>query len=201
MPGTTTAEGIDQSFVKALAHPLRVQILIVLNERVASPSDLAEELGAGVSKVAYHVKVLEGAKCVELVRTAQRRGATEHYYRATRRQFFSDSEWKLVPSSAQAGISGRVLQMVFGDVAEAMAEGTFDERDDRHLSRTPMVVDDQGWKDATSLLAETLDGLLRIQAEAADRLAKAGEEGTRTKAEIMHFVSPAPSAKRRRADA
>lgn len=30
--------GVDQKLVKALAHPLRVEILTILNERMASPN-------------------------------------------------------------------------------------------------------------------------------------------------------------------
>ena len=34
-----------QRFGKALSHPLRMRALTILNQRVASPSELAEELG------------------------------------------------------------------------------------------------------------------------------------------------------------
>jgi hypothetical protein len=36
----------------------------------------------------------------ELVRTAQRRGAIEHYYRAVARPFFSARDWAALPASA-----------------------------------------------------------------------------------------------------
>ena len=36
----------DPRIIKALTHPLRVSILGTLEERTASPSELAEELGA-----------------------------------------------------------------------------------------------------------------------------------------------------------
>jgi len=79
----TIPEAIDGRLVRALAHPLRVQILEILSERVASPNDLSEELGVGLGHVAYHTRTLDRCGCVELVDTAQRRGATEHFYKAT----------------------------------------------------------------------------------------------------------------------
>ncbi len=57
-----------------------------------------------------------------------------------------------------------------------------------------MVVDQQGWKDVADLLAETLDRVLEIQAEANERLANGSEEGMLSKVAIMHFKSPAPKA-------
>ncbi len=192
MPKTKKKDGVEQIVAKAFAHPLRVQILIILNERVASPNLLSQELDQSLNLVAYHVRVLEKYDCIELVDTKQRRGATEHFYRATRRQFLSDSEWARMPSALRPGLSGAMLKAVFDDVEEAVNEGTFDEIEDRHLSRVPMVVDKQAWKDVSSLLSNTLDRLLEIQAEASERIANGGEEGMLTKVEMLHFKSPEP---------
>ena len=185
-------DGVEQIVAKAFAHPLRVQILIILNERVASPNLLAQELDQSLNLVAYHVRVLEKYDCIELVDTKQRRGATEHFYRATRRQFLSDAEWSRLPQVLRPGISGAMLKAAFDDIEEAVVKGTMDEIDDRHLSRTPMVVDRQGWDEVASLLAETLDRVLEIQAQSSSRLAAGDEPGTLSKVEIMHFKSPQP---------
>ncbi|HXQ89192.1 MAG TPA: winged helix-turn-helix domain-containing protein [Solirubrobacterales bacterium] len=191
MPKTKNKnEGVEQIVAKAFAHPLRVQILIILNEKVASPNMLAQQLDQSLNLVAYHVRVLEKYDCIELVDTKQRRGATEHFYRATRRQFLTDAEWSRLPESLRPGLSGAMLKSAFDDVEEALDKGTFDEIDDRHLSRTPMVVDQKGWDDATELLLGTLDRLLEIQAEASERLAESGEKSMLSKAVILHFKSP-----------
>ncbi len=193
MPKTKKKDGVEQIVAKAFAHPLRVQILIILNERVASPNLLAQELDQSLNLVAYHVRVLEKYDCIELVDTKQRRGATEHFYRATRRQFLSDSEWARMPQSLRPGLSGAMLKSMFDDIEEAVKSGTFDEKEDRHLSRTPLVVDKEGWDDVATLLAETLDRVIEIQSESQARLAKSGDEGMNTKVEILHFLSPEPS--------
>lgn len=193
MPKTKRhSEDAEHLVAKAFAHPLRVQIMIILNERSSSPSLLSQALGRSLNLVAYHVRVLEKYDCIELVDTKQRRGATEHFYRATRRQFLSDSQWARMPKSLRPGLSGAILKAVFEDVDEAVAKGSFDEDDDRHLSRTPMAVDQQGWGEVAALLNETLDRVLAIQAEATERLAASGEEATLSKVEIMHFRSPQP---------
>ncbi|HVD41720.1 MAG TPA: winged helix-turn-helix domain-containing protein [Solirubrobacterales bacterium] len=187
-------EGVEQVVAKAFAHPLRVQILIILNEKVASPNMLAQQLDQSLNLVAYHVRVLEKYDCIELVDTKQRRGATEHFYRATRRQFLTDSEWSRLPKSLRPGLSGAMLKSAFDDVEEALDKGTLDELEDRHLSRTPMVVDEKAWKDSAELLRETLNRLLEIQAEATERLAGSDEESMLAKVVMLHFKSPNPDA-------
>jgi DNA-binding transcriptional ArsR family regulator len=74
---------LDRRLIKALGHPVRVRALEILNARVASPSELAKELGEPLGNVAYHVKILEENDAIELVRTAPVRGALEHFYRAS----------------------------------------------------------------------------------------------------------------------
>jgi len=66
----------------ALSKKARVRILATLAERVASPKELADQLGEGLSQVSYHVGVLRECKLIELVGTEPRRGAVEHFYRA-----------------------------------------------------------------------------------------------------------------------
>jgi DNA-binding transcriptional ArsR family regulator len=192
LPKTKKKDGVEQIVAKAFAHPLRVQILIILNERVASPNLLAQELDQSLNLVAYHVRVLEKYDCIELVDTKQRRGATEHFYRATRRQFLSDAEWARMPESLRPGLSGAMLKSVFDDIEEAVTKGTLDEVEDRHLSRTPMVVDKQGWSETATLLSNTLDRLLEIQAAASERIANGDEPGILSKVNMLHFKSPDP---------
>jgi DNA-binding transcriptional ArsR family regulator len=190
LPRTKKKDGVEQIVAKAFAHPLRVQILIILNERVASPNLLAQELDQSLNLVAYHVRVLEKYDCIELVDTKQRRGATEHFYRATRRQFLTDSEWARMPEVLRPGIATAIIKSMFEDIEEAAAAGTLEEVDNVHVSRTPMVVDQKGWSDVASLLEETLDRVLEIQAEAGERLANGDESGIVSKVQILHFKSP-----------
>jgi DNA-binding transcriptional ArsR family regulator len=185
-------EGVEQIVAKAFAHPLRVQILIILNEKVASPNMLAQQLNQSLNLVAYHVRVLEKYDCIELVDTKQRRGATEHFYRATRRQFLSDDQWSRLPANLRPGMATAVLQSVFEDLEAASQAGTLEEVDDMHLSRTPMVLDRKGWDDVSDTLKGSLERLLEIQSEASARLAKSDEAGVLAKVNLMHFKSPGP---------
>lgn len=179
--------GVDQRLVKALAHPLRVEILAILNERMASPNELSKELEEGLSQVSYHVKVLKDFECIEMVKTEPRRGAVEHYYRATARAFLTDADWKSLPDSVKPGVSASAMRLILANVFGALQGGTFDARDDRHLSWTPGVVDDQGWEEIVDIVAKTLDRTMKIYADSAKRLAKSGDAGIPASVVLMSF--------------
>lgn len=186
----TSPEGITQQLAKALAHPLRVRILSSLHKGISSPNQLAQELGEPLGNVSYHVKTLLEYDCVELVKTEPRRGAVEHFYRATDRAFLSDSDWAKIPASARKGISGSILESIGQSATEAMAEGTLDARSDSHLSDTPLQLDKQGWKDLNKALTETVDRATAIQKEASKRMGKDKAKAIQTKLAIMHFEVP-----------
>ncbi|HKO36744.1 MAG TPA: winged helix-turn-helix domain-containing protein [Solirubrobacterales bacterium] len=190
----TSPEGITQQLAKALAHPLRVKILSSLHKGISSPNQLAQELGEPLGNVSYHVKTLLEYDCVELVKTEPRRGAVEHFYRATDRAFLSDSDWAKIPASARKGISGSILESIGQSATDAMAEGTISARKDSHLSDTPLLLDEKGWKDLNKVLAGAVKQASAIQKEAAGRLDDKSE-GISTKLAIMHFEVPAAAKK------
>src|SRR5215213_5874270 len=176
---------------KALAHPLRVQLLAALNQGVASPNELAKKLDEPLTNVSYHVRMLHDLGTIELVETEPRRGALEHYYRAIVRPFFADREWKRLPRNARGSISDAVLQLVWDDTAEAIKTGIFDERDDRHLSRTVLAVDEEGWEELNELLMDTVDRAMQIQADSAGRATKA-DDGKTFSVNLVMMSHPTP---------
>jgi DNA-binding transcriptional ArsR family regulator len=182
--------GIDERLVKSLTHGLRVEILTILNERIASPNELSKELGEGLSQVSYHVKVLKDYECIELVKTEPRRGAVEHYYRATSRAFLSDRDWNQLPDSVRPGMSADMLELIVGDAVSGREEGSLDARTDRHMSRTPMILDEAGWKEVTDALSATLDKISTIQSRSSGRLSKSGEKGFTASVSLLGFEVP-----------
>jgi DNA-binding transcriptional ArsR family regulator len=186
----TSPEGITQQIAKALAHPLRVRILSSLHKGISSPNQLAQELGEPLGNVSYHVKTLLEYDCVELVKTEPRRGAVEHFYRATDRAFLSDSDWAKIPASARKGISGVLLESMGQSATEAMAAGTIEARSDSHLTDTSLQLDKKGWSDLNKILAEAVTKAGEIQKEAASRMADEESDPISTKLAIMHFEVP-----------
>lgn len=191
MPQTRTSpEGITQQLAKALAHPLRMRILTALHDGISSPNQLSQQLGEPLGNVSYHVKTLLEFDCIELVKTEPRRGAVEHFYRATERAFLSEEDWAKIPASARKGITGVVVQTIGEDVSRAMLEGTIEERTDSLITRSPLVLDEQGWKDLNATLRNALEQADEIQTESAARLNETKGDSIKTKLALLHFESP-----------
>jgi DNA-binding transcriptional ArsR family regulator len=182
---------VDPRIAKALSHPMRARILVILNERVASPNEIAEMIEERLPNVSYHVRALLDLGCIELVDTAQRRGAIEHYYRAVVRPFFSDSDWKRIPRSGRQAISDSLLSVIWDDVSGAIEAGTFDSRSDRVLAHSSMVVDEQGWSELTDVMARALRDVEKIESQSARRLKRSDVAGVPTRVVLMRFESPA----------
>jgi DNA-binding transcriptional ArsR family regulator len=187
---TKRGKGIDERFVKAIGHPLRLDVLRILNERTASPSEIAKELNEGISHVSYHVKVLKEADYIELVKTEPRRGAVEHYYRATSRALVTDDIAKRLPLSAREGISVTMCQALIDEMTSALEAGTFDSREDRHLSWMPIILDEEGWRELMSMLEDSLNRAMDIQAASASRLGAADKAGFSALVAMMGFEAP-----------
>jgi len=181
---------VDPRLAKALAHPLRARILVVLNERVASPNEIAGLLDEQLPNVSYHVRALVDLECIELVRTAQRRGAIEHYYRALKRPFFSDLDWKRLPRSARQALADLGLQLIWDDLSQSIEAGTLDARPDMHVSRSPLVLDERGWGEMTDALAALLTEAEGIARRSSERLEKSADGGIPSKLVLMHFETP-----------
>lgn len=182
-------ELLDVRLMKALSHKERVQVLSILCETEASPNELSERLNAGLSRTSYHVKVLRDFDLIELVRTEPRRGAVEHFYRARQRAIFPENFWKKIPKALRKGITRDVMSDALGDIGTAAEEGTFDARDDFHLSWTPALLDAKAWAKLMKALIAFVDLALETQAEASKRLAESGEEGIPTTFALFGFES------------
>jgi DNA-binding transcriptional ArsR family regulator len=158
----------DAAYVRALAHPLRLRILAMLGERATSPARLAARLGVRVNVVAYHVKRLRELGLAELVEVRRGRGGLEHFYAVPSRPAFTDDAWAQLDHDARRRILAAVLRQVSDYVNGAAVAGGFD-RPDAHLSRTPIRVDEAGWKSLTAAAMEWLRAVDAIEQEVAER--------------------------------
>ena len=185
-PSSTTNRQLDQRLAKALSHPLRQRILQRLNQGgVKSPNELSRDLGEPLGNVSYHVRILRELDCVELVRTEQRRGALEHYYRATAQPWLDDKQWARLPAAFRRKTLGRTLSELLESAGEASQAGGFDHPE-AVVNRVPLELDEQGWNDVVKLLDDTLESALAVQAESRKRQGEPGA-AIHTELGILHF--------------
>jgi DNA-binding transcriptional ArsR family regulator len=167
MPGPPDID--DPRYVKAMSHPLRVRILALLQERAASPVELARWLHATVGTVAYHVRTLRSLGLIELVSETRVRGGLAHHYRARVGPPVSPRAWAAASPVAKQAAVGAALDTIADYARAAAATGGFDA-ESAHLTRVPMRLDAQGWQEASLACQELLARLKEIAAAACERI-------------------------------
>jgi DNA-binding transcriptional ArsR family regulator len=165
----------DPRLIKALAHPLRVRILSILETReLASPNEMAEELGVSLGVMSYHVRRLHALGFLELVKRTPRRGAIEHHYRAKARPQVTDEAWAETPSIVKRAMVGASLQQISSYVNAAAGKGGFD-RADALLTRNVVPLDEQGRAELAKAMTSWVAMIDEIEAESAERIEAAGD--------------------------
>jgi DNA-binding transcriptional ArsR family regulator len=187
---TKKSSGIESTLGALIAHPTRVKAYVILNERIASPNEIAQEIGLEVSHVAYHVDKLKALKVIELVDEKKRRGAVEHFYKTTKRPFASDAGFEEMTPAQRESLTRYTLQLHLADAALALDSGTFDTRLNRSLYRVPMTVDEEGFEELSSLHKEMYERYLEVEERSAGRMAEEKTEAIPTMATHMFFEMP-----------
>ena len=80
-PVAAKREGANPQIVRALSHPTRLEILVALQGRVASPAQLAREMDERLGVISYHAGTLVRCGCLEVVHLEPRQGSFERFFR------------------------------------------------------------------------------------------------------------------------
>lgn len=134
---------------RALFDDLRSRIVALLNERAATTQELAHALDRPKGTVGHHVKVLEAAGLIRVVRTKKVRAIEAKYYGRTARVF----RYSHVHDAADRPT--RILQEATADVGSAPA-GTTVDANVRHV-RISVERADEWSKRLNALLVEFAD--------------------------------------------
>lgn len=169
MAALKQVRGPSNSTAAILSHPLRGQCWYALAERTMSPKELADELGAPLSDVSYHVRVLRELGVIELVRTEPVRGAVAHYYRSVGRPQISNEEIEAMTREDVINDAIQIAQMSFADLGRSLDTGKLAERADHAALRFPMDLDEEGWAKAAGLFEALMDDLYETQAASDER--------------------------------
>jgi DNA-binding transcriptional ArsR family regulator len=161
---------IDQQLVRALAHPLRVQILRILEKCVASPNQMAGLTRKPLGNVSYHTKVLLKYGCIELVDTVSRRGAVEHFYQAKSNAAIGSRNWQELPELLRSDLAAANLEGFLTHVIAALEGKAFQARKDSSFAWQQFTVDESGWKEIQRILEDGQEGIRRVGEKCAKRL-------------------------------
>lgn len=167
-----SAKPLSRQMGEVLTHPLRYKCLILLTEKVASPAELARDLGVDVSDLSYHIRVLRECNAIELVDSIPGPTAVQHFYRAAYRAELDDEAYLRMTLDERIAAGRVTAQMIFADVASSMETGVFGERFNHHISRFPLTVDEEGWEELTDIYARALEETYEVTKRTALRMAE-----------------------------
>jgi predicted transcriptional regulator len=184
---------LDEQLALVISSEHTVKVLTVLFEREASPKEIAVRLGLKVPTVSHHVKKLLRMGVIELVEEREVRGAIQHVYRAVVRPIVSTEEWEKLDVGVRQQFSIWIVQLILADAAKSFAAKLFDARTNNHLSRTPMVVDEQGLDEVAEIQNRALSEVIQVEAASAERMVHSGEAGLNLISAMMCFELPEPS--------
>jgi DNA-binding transcriptional ArsR family regulator len=176
----------DPRLVKALAHPIRMKILTILEDRTATPKELAEMLGLPLENVSYHVRTLKDFGFIKLEKTRQVRGAVEHHYKLAGRPRIGAKLWAETPRILQEAFSDAQLSVIVEQLAQAAMQGGFDVAE-AHAVNHSLVLDAEALDAASKLLSETYDQLEQMSQAAQGR---ANDDARRVTLTALLFETP-----------
>ncbi|HTT93243.1 MAG TPA: winged helix-turn-helix domain-containing protein [Solirubrobacterales bacterium] len=189
-PAKAATAPVETTLAAIVAHPTRARAFTILNDRTASPVEIAQEIGKDVGHVGYHVRKLLQLGLIELVDERPVRGAVEHFYRAVERAVVSEEEFAALSIPERESFTRYIMQRLVADVARSMDQEIFAARPNAIIARTPMVVDEEGFQEMSELHTELFDRTLEIQARSAERMTRSREDGISTISASLFFEVP-----------
>ncbi|HEY6729742.1 MAG TPA: helix-turn-helix domain-containing protein [Solirubrobacterales bacterium] len=192
MSTKTQRRKATESRIKAMSHPLRASILRILTERTASPAEMARELDEELSNVSYHTKQLVEFECAELVSTRPVRGALEHFYRATERHLVDTEDWEELDPVIAEDLVCEFMQLILDDFVASARAGIIGSNENFHLTRTRIVLDEEGMKEALEAHERMRLEIVEIETRSAARMLASGEKGANVSTSQGCFELPNP---------
>jgi DNA-binding transcriptional ArsR family regulator len=182
----------DPRLVKALAHPLRIRIMGILERQSATPKALATELGVPLENLSYHVRELKRFGFIELEKERAVRGAVEHHYRAIARPRITAQAWERLPTIVRDAFDAATLESIIDVVNRAAFQGKLD-RPLSHISRRPVVLDEDGFAQASTVIADALNQITSIERDSKKRLKEDHDGEVPAVVIAMLFDAPEPN--------
>jgi hypothetical protein len=187
-------ELLDPGFVKAISHPLRVEILAECSLAPISVPEFRDRRGRGQSRqnIEHHFGILLESGAIEVVDVRPERGGRARYFAATARALFSEEDFNRIPPALRGSLSATTCSTLWERIQESLLAGTLDAHPERHLTWIPLELD---WIGFIEIVRE-LDGMYHrinlMKAEAKERMSRTGDTPMHTTVAMMGFESPPP---------
>jgi hypothetical protein len=177
------------------ASPLRLKIVTELYLREMSPKQFHAEFGGGsISRIDKTFKKLVKYDWLRYIHSkgpgGNRRGGTEHFYRATELAVIDDETWALVPYSMRVAISWTTFKQLAERVRMALTANTITARAGSHIGWTTIPLDQLGWDRIVAAVNSLFESIFEEQDDAKIRVQHSGERPMLATVGLAVFESP-----------
>jgi hypothetical protein len=177
------------------ASPLRLKIVTELYLREMSPKQFHAEFGGGsISRIDKTFKKLAAHGWLRYIHSkgpgGGRRGATEHFYRATGLAVIDEEPWALVPYSMRVAISWVTFKQLAERVRMALEAKTLMARVGSHLGWTTIALDQLGWERVVAAINTLFESIFEEQDDAKIRARHSNEKPMLATVGLAAFESP-----------
>lgn len=183
----TQKKRIEEAVQYALAHKIRVEILILLNEASYTAAEIAELTELPLSNVSNHIRRMLEDGSIEVAKVEERRATNIYWYRAVELPYYSQEEAEQLTEMERHVTAGLVVQSGMAEVMAALWKRNL--ADPRTiLSWDWYNVDAEGQDALEAENLRHLERLREIECESVNRCAESGGETTSIIVSLFAFV-------------
>jgi DNA-binding transcriptional ArsR family regulator len=160
---------------KAIAHPLRTDILTVLHDGPECASGLAKQTGVTLGTIGHHIKELKAANAIEVAFNRPKGSHNVVYYRPLTTSVFLAEDLAKLSREQQHELNRVIVQSIAAEALAALGAG--------HLAGDPLAsaawdrvsLDHTGYEELSASCLDFLQRLYAISAVADERMRVTGE--------------------------
>jgi predicted transcriptional regulator len=175
--GEKARKRIDETVRYALAHAIRVEALILLNEASYTTAELAELIEVPVTTLSNHIRRMLRDGSIEIAKEETRRATNLCWYRAVELPEYTQEQAERLTHMERQVTAGLVVQSGTAETMAALRKGNLADPS-TILSWDWYNVDSQGKADLEAANAGHLERIREIECESVNRCAKSHEETT-----------------------
>ena len=190
-------KSIEEVVEYAVSHHIRSRIVVVLNQGIYAPAEIADIIREPLNNVGNHIRELLDAGSIEIAETKRVRNFFQHYLQRVPMPFFSKSEAKAMTLQARQVMAGLIVQSLVAEIMVALWSGKiFDDPLD-WLVFDRLELDAEGCQELYEEQEGSWNRIKKIKARSANRVARSGEKTAARVVAVIGFEgglrAPEPS--------
>lgn len=191
--GESSTRREELAFIGALQDPARASILLLLTDRIAGVTEIAEALGRPPSEIREHLRVLLSSGLIKAESADPRRGIAEQYLVIDSRLSIGEERFAELTPHLRSLLLNHYLKMISGDIANAIRSGTTQGPHEPLMVRVRMALEDRDWPALERIVDEATERIEALKHEVAERLDEQGGEAITASAILTALELRPPS--------